>query len=82
MLEATILDRALELWFQQEVFETGGVDADVAPFGFGSIAFISGFHLLLIFVVEKFFVFLRCEQSSLSSVDQIEGKRYVNVKNV
>ncbi len=31
MLETTILNRTLQLGFQEEIFETTGVDTDVAP---------------------------------------------------
>ena len=31
MLETAILDSALQFWLQEEILETGGVDADVSP---------------------------------------------------
>jgi hypothetical protein len=30
MLETAILDSALQFWLQEEILETGGVDADVS----------------------------------------------------
>jgi hypothetical protein len=55
MLETAILDSALQFWLQEEILETGGVDADVsllALLGSCLLSFLGDVVVILI-VIEK-----------------------------
>jgi len=54
MLETAILDSALQFWLQEEILETGGVDADVsllALLGSCLLSFLG--DVVVILVIEK-----------------------------